>query len=94
MQAEILTFQKLSFSSYTSLFITFLLGFSQIFEIAQQAMLLFRLSLSHKHLLIYSMESKDSGSPIRPNELMAASLISGLGFKRHLFKAFITSVLI
>lgn len=84
MQAEMRTFQKLSFSSSTSLAITFLLGLSQILESAQQAILLFLLSLSQRHLLISSIASKASGSPMSPNELMAASLISGFGLLRPL----------
>lgn len=90
-QADILTFQKLSLSSSTNLFTIFLLGFSHIFDIAQHAILLHRLSLSHRHLLISSIESKASGRPIIPNEFNAACLISGFGFIRHLFRALIIS---
>lgn len=90
IQAEILTFQKLSLSSSTSLLIIFFVGFSHILEIAQQAILLLRLSLSHRHLDIYSIDWKASGRPISPSELIAASLISGFWFCKHLFRALIT----
>lgn len=56
IQAEILTFQKLSFKSYTNLFIIFFVGFWHILDIAQHAILLFLLSLSFKHFVIYSID--------------------------------------
>lgn len=49
MQAEVLTFQKLSFNNSINLDIIFLLGYSQIFDRAQQAILLFLESEFHKH---------------------------------------------
>ena len=75
MQAETLTFQKLSFSSSTNRWRIALLGSSQSFDIPQQAILLTLLLLSHKHLVIDSIASNDYGRPINPNEFNAASRI-------------------
>ena len=49
MQADILTFQKLSLSNSINLFTIFLEGFSRIWESVPHAILLTRLSLSHRH---------------------------------------------
>lgn len=57
MQAEVRTFQKLSLSSSTNLFMHFLFGYWHTFESTQQAALRILLSLSHKHLLTRSIDS-------------------------------------
>ncbi len=49
MQAEVLTFQKLSFSSSVSFFSVFLEGVGHILAIVQHAALLIALSLSLRH---------------------------------------------
>lgn len=58
MQAETLTFQKLSFKSYTKRCSIILFGYSHNLEIAQQAILLGLLFTSHKHFDICSIDSK------------------------------------
>ena len=90
MQAEVLTFQKLSFNNSINLDIIFLLGYSQIFDRAQQAILLFLESEFHKHFWMSEIDSKAYGRPINPKEFNPASTIYGFLWVSDLFKTFIT----
>lgn len=94
MQAEILTFQKLSFNKSNNRLIIFLLEFSQSLDKAQHAILLFLLSLSHRHFVISSTAEKASGNPIRPSALIEASLISGFELDKLFVRLLITYALI
>lgn len=74
IQADVLTFQKVSLSSSVNFNSIFLLAVLTILDRVQHAALLMALSLSPKHLTTESMEEHASGWPMLPNSSKAISL--------------------